>query len=42
MPEEVKETGEFSKKYDIRAKLWNNLKTFREKSGVWFNKPFRE
>ena len=41
-PVEIKEIAEFQKKYDVRFKLWNNLKTFREKSGMWLTKPFRD
>ncbi len=41
-PVEIKEVTEFQKKYDVRFKLWNNLKTFREKSNIWFNKAFRD
>lgn len=41
-PVEIKELVEFSKKYDVRFKLWNNLRSFREKSGAWLTKPFRE
>jgi hypothetical protein len=26
----------------VRAKLWTNLKNFREKANIWFNKAFRE
>lgn len=39
---EIKEIVEFQKKYDVRYKLWNNLKTFREKSSMWLTKPFRD
>lgn len=39
---EIKELGDFTKKYDVRYKLWNNLKTFREKSSMWLTKPFRD
>jgi hypothetical protein len=42
VPVEIKEIVEFQKKYDVRFKLWNNLKTFREKSTMWLTKPFRE
>jgi len=31
VPVEIKELNDFTKKYDVRYKLWNNLKTFREK-----------
>lgn len=41
-PPEIKELQEFQKKYDVRYKLWINLKNFREKSNIWFNKAFRE
>ena len=41
-PVEIKEIVEFQKKYDVRYKLWNNLKTFREKSSNWLTKPFRD
>jgi len=39
---EIQELKDFQKKYEIRSKLWNNLKNFREKSNVWFTKSFRE
>jgi hypothetical protein len=41
-PVEIKEISEFQKRYDVRFKLWNNLKTFREKSSMWLTKPFRD
>jgi len=41
-PVEIKEINEFTKKFDVRNKLWNNLKTFREKLGIWLTKAFRE
>jgi hypothetical protein len=42
VPVEIKELNDFTKKYDVRYKLWNNLKTFREKSNIWLTKAFRE
>jgi hypothetical protein len=42
VPVEIKELNDFQKKYDVRYKLWNNLKTFREKSNVWLTKAFRD
>lgn len=39
---EIKELNDFQKKYDVRYKLWNNLKTFREKSNMWLTKAFRD
>ena len=41
-PVEIKELNDFQKKYDVRYKLWNNLKTFREKSNMWLTKAFRD
>ncbi len=41
-PTDIKELQEFQKKFDVRFKLWSNLKNFREKSNIWFNKAFRE
>lgn len=26
----------------MRSKLWTNLRNFREKSNIWFNKAFRD
>ncbi len=42
VPVEIKELNDFQKKYDVRYKLWNNLKTFREKSNLWLTKAFRD
>ena len=39
---EIKELAEFQKKFEVRNNLWTNLKAFREKSNVWFNKAFRD
>lgn len=41
-PQEVKELAEFTKKYEVRQKLWKNLQGFRESANIWFNKAFRE
>lgn len=42
VPVEIKELNDFQKKYDVRYKLWNNLKNFREKSNLWLTKAFRD
>lgn len=41
-PAEIKELADFQKKFEVRNNLWTNLRTFREKSNVWFNKAFRD